>query len=169
MTGIDVPIKKLTDAFDSSLWPTIESKKFHGRCFRNQRKNQIIPEVLIEGTNDYECVLFDDKLSAMCFFDASETVDNIATNPLQEVRLIFAVNLKKLYPSIAYRATEEAHKDVIAVINRTSQVQFKLLRIDTGLSAYGNLSTVSLKAYNMQPWYTFAIIMNVLHSYQCQI
>lgn len=169
MTGIDVAIKRLTDAFEKSLWPDVEKKKFYGRCFRNLRKGEVIPEVHIEGTNDYSEVLFDDKLSAMCFFDASQNVENISKVAIQEVRLIFAVNLKKVFPNIDYRATEEAHKSVIDVIKRTSSIAYKMDRIEGGLNAYGDLSTSKLKSYNMQPWYTFSIVMNVLHSYQCQI
>lgn len=168
MTGIDVPIKKLTDAFTASLWPTVTNKQFNGRCFRNERNSEVIPEVLISGTNDYREVLFDDKLNALCFFDADDTIENVNDEPIQEVRLIFAVNLKAIYPTLAYRATEEVHKAVLDIIKRNGQMQFQLQRIETGLSAYGNLSTERLKSYNMQPWYTFAIVMNIIHSYQCQ-
>jgi len=169
MTGIDVPITALVNAFNASLWPTVTKKQFNGRIFRNLRDGVIVPEVNLSGTSEYKEVLFNDNLNALCFFDCSQKIENVIDEPIQDVRLIFSVNLKAIYPSLAYRATEEAHKDVLDIIKRKGVIQFKIEDIETGLIAYGDLSTDKLKSYNMQPWYTFAITMKVLHSYQCQI
>lgn len=168
MTGIDRPIQVLLDAFNARLWPDIEKKSFHGRIFRNEKRGNIIPEVLMPGTNEYKEVLFDSSLNALCFFDAVGTISDLSEVPTQSVRLVFSVNLKALYPFIDYRATEEAHKDVITQIKRFGVMSYQLDSIETGLQAYGNLSTDKLKSYNMHPFYAFAIVMDIPFSYSCQ-
>jgi hypothetical protein len=169
MTGIDRPINVLLNSFNQRLWPAVDKKKFYGRVFRNNKKGVVIPEVLIEGTKEYEEVMFDSGLNALCFFDAVGNVNNLSEVPTQEVRVVFSVNLKAIYPLLDHRATEEAHKDVIAQIKRFGVTSYQLDRIETGLNAYGDLSTDKLKSYNMQPFYAFAIVMNVPFSYECQI
>ena len=169
MTGIDIPISRLVNLFETKLWNSVLNKEFNGRIYRNDKRGIVIPEKHIEGTNEYREILFNDKLNALCFFDASGTITNLSDQPNQEVRIVFALNLKNIYPDLSYRATEEAHKDVLDVINKGLIRGYSIDSIDTGLNAYGDLDTSKLKHYSMHPFYTFAVIVNIPFSYQCQL
>jgi hypothetical protein len=167
--GINRPINLIVNAFKNELWKSVNSKEFYGMCSRNLRNGKIVAELYTGVNNEYKELYFDDKVNALFFFDTDDNVVNIANEPIREVRLICSINLKSIYPLLTHRATEEAHHDVISILKGRYSSWFELTRIDTGLEAYGNINVDNLKQYTMQPYYTFAIIMNVKYSYQCQI
>lgn len=118
MTGIDIPINRLVKLFESKLWVDLTNKEFNGRTQRNIVKGEIVAQKYI-GNNEYHTIMFDDRLDALCFFDC-ENEEKVIDCDIreQDIRLIFAVNLKTLYPNIDdYRSTPEVHRDVLKIIN----------------------------------------------------
>lgn len=169
LTGIDVPIASLRDAFASRLWPDVANKTYYARVFKNlSKQNDIIGEVFISD-KEYKEVQFDDRMDLVSFFDVSDEIENIGPSEqtTRNVGIVFAVNIPKIYPAIAYRATEELYRDVLYVINTTHSLSVTPIDIIGGLNAYGELSTERLVQFNMQPWHVFRVntVMNI--GYEC--
>lgn len=169
LIGINKPIKMIVDTFNAELWPNVPNKSFYGLCYRNQRNNNVIPEVYVERRDEYKEVLFDDKLNVISFFDAEGSISNVNDEPNRTVRLIFAANLRALYPNKSHRATEEAHFDVLKILKSKYRHWAQPISIESGLNAYGGLFTDNVRKFTMHPYYTFAVILNIRYSYNCQI
>lgn len=153
--GIDAPIQDIQQIFIDELWTNVASdkKQFNGRVFGNLINEVLTPEVHVSGTNDYKSVKFNDKLSALSWFDVNnETVSFNAGQVVQNVGIFFAVNLKDIYPTLSHRAVEEVHTDVIKLLDKA-----EVKGIITGESAYGDFDIKNLKHPNMQPWHIFRI------------
>lgn len=169
LTGIDIPIATLRQSFADNLWMNVTNKTFYARVFRNLGTNQELIGEVFNGGVDYEEVHFDDRLNVLCFFDVGDTVANLdpENQTTEEVGIVFAVKLTSIYPSLAYRATEEVYRDVLDVINDTSALSVTPNEIIRGLPAYGDLSTTGLVGYNMQPWHTFRVNTTMKLNYDC--
>jgi len=157
MKGVDVPIEKQRLIFDAYLWASNTSDWF-GRCSVNYREEGQVPEVLVSG-NEYRDVLLDDSKDSVCFFHVLPDRTDRAT-----VDIYFAVNLKKLYPSVTERATEYALSDVTKRILQGGM--FKVESISDGYESWRQWSMVK-KEDNMQPHYLFRVRTNVEYSLNC--
>ncbi len=167
--GVSRPIQEMQQLFVDNLWTDISySKKvFNQRVFKNEDKHgNVIPEVLIESTNDYKDVRFDDRLSVLGWFDVSDDTNTYEVGQItQNVGVFFAVNLKELYPEFSHRAVDESH---LAVQNELlKRPEFEITGISTGKSAYGDFNIDDLKKYNRQPWHVFRFECNVSYTLNC--
>ena len=149
MKGIDVQIEKQRLIFTNYLW-TSNICSWNGRCQTNFRDDKMVPECLNAGTNNYSDVTLDDSKDAICFFDVLPQ----RTITEADVDIYFAVNLAKLYPLIAERATEYVLSDV--VLNLVQGQTFDVEKIIEGYEAWKQWSNVK-KEDNMQPFYLFKI------------
>ncbi len=162
MTGIDIPIARLVSLFDNGLWITLSNKSYNSICHRNMRNGNIIPEMYVEN-GEYEEIIFDDRLDALCFFDLTGNevvVDGDLVE--QDVNLIFAVNLESIYPLIdTYRAEAEVHRDVQNIIKLDGLTNVTINSVTPRLNAYGDLYTDNLKEFDMHPYHTFAVNLTI--------
>lgn len=162
MIGIDTPIERLRLLFVSDLWKT-NNYTAYGRAFRNEENGNIIPEVLIASSNEYEDVLLDDKLEALSFFDVDPNRGEENGNQTATVYICFAVNLKKLYPLITERATEYAHDAARRLI---LQSNFKnITELVTGLAAFDRFTFNEND--NMSPFYLFSFTTEINNINNC--
>ena len=171
LTGVDIPISTLRDALATRLWTDVTPSIFYSRIYRNiSREGELIGEIYV-AENEYKQMQFDDTYFINVFFDPSDNIEDV--NPdiqtTREVGIIFAVNVTKIYPSLAYRALEEIYRDVLSVMNETSGLQITPNEIVSGLDAYGDLSTGHLKEFNMHPWHTFRVNTTMKIDYDCSI
>lgn len=111
--GIDARIDSIQSAMYLYLgnqgWTNYES---YQRAYILDKNGGTVPEVYT-GANEYKEVLMNDKFNATSFFlveDVRTFADNLFT---QTVSIIFQADIVKLYPTIAHRADEEMHKDII--------------------------------------------------------
>lgn len=170
--GIDKPIQDMQQQFVANLWADkddldeyVFNRSFNTRVFKNYVDNKLKPEILIEGSNRYEEVLFDNRLDVLSWFDVSDTSDSINGTQVQwNVGIFFAVNLDKLYPSLQHRAVEEVHRDVIFQLQKKRTV-FETINIDLDEKAFGDFDIDNLVNYNLQPWHTFRVNCRVKFSY----
>jgi hypothetical protein len=165
--GIDRPIQEMQQLFINNLWTSITDKQYYHRVFRNENKSgNLTPQVFIDNTNDYRDVIFNDSLSALSWFDvAPETTSADAEQYTQGVGVFFAVNLKKLYPTLSHRAVEESHAEVRRILMLRAS-EFKIEGISTGEAAYGDFQSV-LNGLDMQPWHVFRFNCNVSFTLNC--
>ncbi len=164
--GIDRPIQEMQQLFIANLWTGFNCQ-FNHRVFGNYNEKKLIPFILVDGTDRYVEVLFNDRVDALGWFDVSDRTKSIdGTQVSQDVGIFFAVNLKKVYPLLAHRAVEEAHKDALMQIKKRP-IKFEILGLETGEAAYGDFDTDNLIKYNMQPWHVFRYNCNVKYSFNC--
>jgi len=109
--GIDVEIDKLVAILNADLWDGLGYTAY-GRCELTTRDGKTVPEFF--ATKEYTEMLLNDKVGGHSFFIMD---DNVEVNGISEhiatVYLYFALDLKKLYPSVtATRATEYACEDI---------------------------------------------------------
>ena len=153
MKGIDVPIERLRSKFDNSLWTDADTT-FYGRIFRIDRDG--IKPMNFVYPKDYEDVLTDDRLDALCFFDVLPTADYDGGFS-STVWIQFAVNLSALYGGVTERATEYAHEDALKVIKRVGG--FSVTGLVRGIEAFADYTGVKVSD-DMQPYYIFRIRQN---------
>ncbi len=123
-----------------------------------EEREGLIPEVY-DGKKEYREVYFDDNVSASSFFlvDDSRTGDKLYTII---VSIIFQLKLDKIFPTIIHRADEEAHKQVLDVLERTTLV--KINSLQTGIAnVYSGLLVEQSKLDNMQPFHVFKVDMDI--------
>lgn len=167
--GIDRPIQEMQQLFEANLWTFISAtkKQFNHRVFRNERKGLLIPEIKIDGSDEYEEVEFDDRLTVLSWFNVAEATDSYHLGQINHsAGIFFAVNLEELYPSLSHRAVEESHLEVQRILLKRSG-EFEITGITTGAAAYGDFDIENLKSYNMQPWHVFRFDCNVKYSLNC--
>lgn len=119
-TGIDILIDNTIVDFNARLWTT-NVKSFYGRIFRNEVLTEnglkIVPEISIDGKSYVE-VLKDNRYDAQCFFDVLPDGSMIGMMEKNIIRVMFMVNLVKLYPtSTRAEATELAKKEVLNLLS----------------------------------------------------
>jgi len=162
--GIDIQIERLQDRFKDKLWTSVSStnKDYFGRIYRNERDGDVIPQRFVSG-NDYKDVLLNDKKAVTCFFDV-QPEESYEFQFNANVWILFAVNLKTLYPSITDRATEYVHEDVVREIKKIGG--WNVTGLVRGLPAFADYSLVK-DSDDMQPFYLFRINCEVKYPLNC--
>ena len=170
MTGVDVPIALMRDDFAASLWTDVPKRIFYSKAYRNQRKGNLIPEVFTgsDQNNEYEEVMFSDEWNVLVFFDAPGTRANVRDEAQITIEAYIAVNLRALYPDATWRAEEDAHRDVVKVLEQSrSAYPVKSIEVTAGLDAYGDFFTENVKGFNMQPYHVFRVDIESAFMYDC--
>lgn len=162
--GIDIQIERLTYRFEEKLWTDVSSDSidYFGRIYRNERDGDVIPQRFVSG-NEYKDILLNDKKAVTCFFDV-QPEESYEFQFNANVWILFAVNLKTLYPSVTDRATEYAHEDVIREIKKIGG--WSVTGLVRGLPAFADYSLVK-DSDDMQPFYLFRIICEVKYPLNC--
>jgi len=169
LVGIDVPIARLQYAFANTLWTSVSTRAYYGRAYRNlDNQGNLVAELFV-AQNDYMEVMFDDRYEVQCFFDPSNTTQNVQQDEQtqRECAIIFACKVDKVYPLELGRVTEQLYRDVLEVIQDTSPLSVIPQDIVGGLQAYGDLNVDKLKAYDMQPWHVFRVNTMMRVEYNC--
>jgi hypothetical protein len=109
--GIDIPIQNFQKFLYKKLCEKWGDFECYGRAYRNQKDNGYIPEIY---NGEYKDVFFDDKVSALSFFNVSDMQKQLMSQREADVSLIFCVNIQKV-KNIKHRADEEVRIDVIEI------------------------------------------------------
>lgn len=136
--GADRLISNIQDRIYGNLilkgWADYES---YDRAYINNKGGGTIPEVYI-GENEYKEVLMDDKFTASSFFLVDTTRSFEEGNFSQTISIIFQADIVELYPTIAHRADEEMHNDIVGSLE---EYEGYLSNITTGVpGVYSALS-----------------------------
>lgn len=123
--GVDAVI----DAIQQYIYPNLlgagwTDYECYPRANKNIKGTNIIPEVSTDIKNYIE-VLFDDTKNATSFFTVSDIVNFNEDEQLivQDVSLIFQVNLPKLFPAVTdHRADEEMHMQILQLLNENDEL-----------------------------------------------
>lgn len=168
--GIDVSIQAFQAkmfTYLTTLWsidtlaPDYQS---YDRCYRNQLKDGLVPEVFTG--NGYKQVLFDDKLKVQSFFDIGNriTTNEDGSNEC-EVYLIFMLNLEKLKGK-GIRPDEEVRQDIQGFLN-SSYFGFNLKQIVLGIdNVFSDFDSTKIKYRDMQPLHCIKFIFDKTYSFK---
>jgi len=161
--GIDRIIDSIQVVLFNKLgWDTGTTYESNHRAYKNPRtiegRDGLVPEIY-DGKEEYREIYLNDKIDANSFFlvDDSRTGDKLYT---VIVSIIFQLKLDKIFPNILHRADEEAHKQVLDVLERTTLV--KINSLQTGIAnVYSGLLVEQSKLDNMQPFHVFKVDMDI--------
>lgn len=155
---IDIWIQKM----QISLYGGLNFPEFngYGRCYVHEKNNKTLPMHFVSGF-EYKEVLLDDAVNGHFFcIENKEAVMLDSHRAESELKWIFFLNLKKLYPAVNHRADAEARKDIIDQIQKVHF--FDLTKIVTGIDA---ISEFDFKTEDMQPWYIASFIGKLKYKY----
>ena len=118
-TGLDIPVQRFQSLIHTKLlavWGIDSSQyKSYGVAIRNPTADGYTAENY-EGLQGYKEVYYDDSLSAISFFGRTGQIRMDTGSMMQQIHLVFFVDLKKIKPTISHRADEEVRKDVLTAI-----------------------------------------------------
>ena len=166
--GIDAKIESLRARFEAKLF-TSNTYTSYGRAFLNKRDDKgnegDVPELLTSGNNEYIDVLPDSGTDGHSFFIVKNSPEFLGGSFYSaEVSIYFAVNLRKLYPSINERAVEYLHRDVTRQISYSSP--FQITTYEQGLPAFDEFVRVK-EIDNMSPYYLVRFDMEIEYNLNC--
>lgn len=177
--GIDDTIQ----AFQNDLYTELSSVwsgdiAGYGKIYKNRhstreaipewyRSSKIyIPEWYNATKDDYESVYYDDNYGAVfCFLisDRDTTNDSIVYN--STVKIVFMVDLNKIYPSDSERVDEKAHRDVIEICRNFSYSNFQINGIQRGIETiFNGYTTTDIKFDDTHPLHSFAVVVDLQYT-----
>jgi len=166
--GLDSVIQDLQIYLTANL-PEIEI--VFGKAFKNETKpGKYIPEVYT-GNNEYLEIFANDSLKSFIFFDVEDnrniefTANTSKYKLIAIIRLIASANLKRIYPELIHRSTENLICDIETILNsyNSKNATWKLKRIIEGTkNIFSNYNyEITDKKINMQPFYNVSFEFSV--------
>lgn len=154
--GLDFEIQKIQNhLFENLNWGDID---IYGRVYKNPIEKKGLTLEAYIGNNEYKDVLTDDTKTANIFFiedPIHNTKEGILFN--NKVKIVFMVNLNKVYPNIRHRADSEVKIEIIELIKSLNIITIE--KIEKGVKLV--LSEFDIKLNDMQPFHTFSISGNM--------
>lgn len=153
--GLDAKIQMLQNqVFNKIGWDNMD---VFGKVFKIPSKSKGETVQAYSGKKEYVDVFTNDKKNANVFFiedDTHTSKEGILFKNV--VKVVFIVNLKKLYPEILHRADMEAEMDAMRIIKSSRIIRNPEIEKDLP-SIFEKLNIESIKLSNMQPFHVFAI------------
>lgn len=139
----------------------------YDRCFRNQTKEGLVPEIY--STNGYKQVLFDDKHKVQSFFDIDSRINvNSDGSNNVEVYLIFMLNLEKLKGK-GIRPDELVRQEIQTFLDN-NYFGFILKSITLGLdNVFSEFNSTKIKYRDMQPLHCLKFTFDKTYSFKDHI
>lgn len=162
--GIDIPIQKLQEKLHTELnlrWGLgADDYQSYGRVYRNQdQQNRFIPEAFKSG-KDYLDPMTNDKRTLTSFFGESSRTEIQGLMAETPVHIIFCMDLKKIKPEIVHRGDEEAHIDILSIIDswRKNVVTSTDIWMDSIFREYNGYKSQEGMLYtDLQPYHCFRV------------
>ena len=128
-----------------------------------QTSKIVIPEWFNSYKQDYEDVYYDDNKSCVfCFLkeDNDRTEDQVVFN--SNVKVVFMVDLRKIYSDKKERLTSKAHKDTMEIFREFGFNKFKVTGIEQRIEKiFREYDTSKIKFDDMHPLHCFAITLDL--------
>lgn len=158
--GIDTVIESIKDDLYAALGLVWSGEiDAHGRVYKNvDSSNRVKPERYVSN-GDYREVFLSDKIAAAFFFLTSDrdtsTDEMVFVSP---TKIVFMLNLNKIYPSKVGRADELARADALDIIREYTFQNFDITGIQKGLrQVFAGLDISQMKYSDMQPYHCFSV------------
>lgn len=168
--GIDAKIKFIQDALHGHLG--FSNVDFYGRVQKSLNKDSktYIPEVHVSKTERKE-VYYDDAIApgGNVFFveedDKHTTKDGVVF--VAKVKIVFMLNLDKLYPNANNRADTEVQDHCLKLIRRLKVLD--ITGVEKGVSnVLKGFNIENVKLNDMQPYHIFSINGDLKYMFNCK-
>lgn len=118
------------------------------------------PEWYNAEKKDYENVYYDDNYGAVfCFLIDDRDTTNDSVVYTSTVKIVFMVDLEKIYPDDEERVDEKAHRDVIEICRNFSYRAFRVTGIQRGIETiFTGYTTGEIKFDDTHPLHCFAVV-----------
>ena len=145
-------VDNVIDAIQNYIFPILTGEGWdtyncYPRANKNFKGQFLIPEVS-EDPENYIEVLFDDKVKASSFFLVNDIVNFNEDERLivQNVSLIFQLNLLELFPGVTdHRADEELHVLITKMLTDNQELFVDVLGYETGIrNVYRDLNVIEM-------------------------
>lgn len=171
--GIDIVVNEIQTELQELSWVTAKNGYENmPRAYKNETSNGRVPELYLNN-GEYKEVFYNDEFSATSFFMAdsvflANTGGSGKRNYDPTLNIIFQLDLKQCYPSIAHRADEEAHREVILLLENMPYT-YRVNQVVVGISeVYEDLRITQVNFDDMHPAHVFKVqINNIGLEYQC--
>lgn len=161
--GIDIPIDRIQKFLYSGLnW---DKMQMFGRIYKNQGDNGKLPQYN-DGSPEYQKDVYisDKNNNANIFFVVNDV--HKVVNPVEMesiIKIVFMVNLEKIYGPENQRLDSKAHKDVFDLL--TQKNQFIITSLETGLeTVLKDFDTSKIKKADLQPLHIFALVGKIRYN-----
>lgn len=165
--GVDFAIEKLQNFLFSALnWENVEMFGRVDKVPNPEEKTALKPYAYYSGT-DYRPVVRDDKFAANIFFvTADRAASQQGVSFTVETKIVFMIDLKRLYPTGPGRADHLAQTDALKALR--GQTSFNVTSLGNGLrECLGEFDTEDIKFTNMPPNHVFCITGNLSYQVSC--
>lgn len=162
--GIDLVIDRLQNLiYNNVSWVNYES---YSRAYKNETNGNLIWEVFTGGV-DYKDVLFDDKFSATSFFIVDDNATFNGEKWTTNVGIIFQIDTKELYPLISHRADEEAHNEILNIL-QYNVYEYSVTSLVKGIrNVYTEIGYGANKFEDLEPYHVFRVNLEVDYTQDC--
>jgi hypothetical protein len=167
--GIDKKLLDLQNALSSHLG--FLNVDFYGRVQKTLNKDgkSFVPEVHISNSERKE-VYYDDRNAPggnVFFVDSEEHTTKDGKLFSSKIKVVFMLNLDKLYQDKNYRADVEVQEHCVKLINKLRI--FDVTGIEKGLSnVLKGFNIEGIKKNDLQPYHTFAVVGNLNYIFNCK-
>lgn len=169
-TGIDARVKQIQNALFNHLGFT--NVDFYGCVLKSLNKDSktIVPEFYHDFPRKRE-VYYDGKTAAggnVFFIDSDEHKELKGGLFQSNVKIVFMLNLEKLFPEKQYRASSEVQENCIKLVKKLGCFSSSLI-LEKGLeNVLKGFDTSKIKLNDMQPYHIFSINGSLEYSYNCK-
>lgn len=166
--GIDSKIKLIQNALFTAIG--FANVDFYGLCLKSLNKDSktIIPEFYYDFPKKRE-IYYDGKTAPggnVFFIDGNKHKEIKGSVFQADVKIVFMLNLEKLYPEKNYRASSEVQEHCIKLVKKIGC--FGDLVIEKGIdNVLSEFDTSKIKLNDMQPYHIFSINGTLNYSFNC--
>lgn len=164
--GIDTLIQSIqSDLYSrlTALW--LDDIDGYGRVYKNidHDSNVTVPQWFNSDSMDYKDVNYNDKVSGTFMFiddDSHDSEDGQVFTA--DVKCVFMVDLKKIFPAVTERADAKAQNDVAEYLFSIAGGRFSVTGIEKGLkNVFNGFDTSKILNTDIQPKHCFSINLKV--------
>ena len=170
--GIDIIINSLQAYLFNGLTATgIGWTKYQSypRANKNETDNGLIVEFYTDN-NEPKDVYTDDDFNASSFFLVGDTIESTSDTMYSvDIKIIFQVDLSKLYPLIPHTADEEMHRDVIILLEKNPFTDGTPTKITTGIrKIYSDEGLIKTDGFeDMSNLHVVKFDLKINYAYNC--
>lgn len=167
--GIDTKLKNIQNALYAHL--DYSDVDFYGRVQKviSKEGKALVPEVHVSSSERKE-VYFNDKDAPggnIFFVDANKhtTTDGLLFKA--EIKIVFMLNLQKIIPAMEYRTDTEVQDHCMKLVRRLKMI--KVTSLEKGLkNILSEFDIERIKKNDMNPYHTFAIVGDLIYTFNCK-
>ena len=162
--SIDSNIQSIQNMLYNTLINTwADNLDGYGRIYKNlDKNNKIQPEFYTGKGENLEVYHNDNRAGTFFFIDDDDHKTEDGEVFTTEVKIVFMVNLKKIFPTDEERSDVKAQKNVLNILQEISHLSFKIKNIQKGIkNIFRGLDHSQIKFEDISPNHCFAVLIDL--------